>query len=143
MRPSVSQERVGGLDVAVPDAPRVRRVERQRDLNAVVDRLPEGHRPPVQPRAQRLAFEQFRDDVRRAGFDTGVIHRDDVRMVQAAGRTRFAGESGELLGGGGMQADDLQRDVPLQVRVARAIDLAHPARAQQRDDLIPAQPVAR
>jgi hypothetical protein len=64
-------------------------------------------------------------------------------MVQAARSTRFAAESGELLGGGGMQADDLQRDVPLQVRVARAIDLAHPARAQQRDDLIPAQPVAR
>ena len=85
----------------MPDAPRVRRVERQRDLDAVIDRLPEGHRPPVQPRAQRLAFEQFGDDVRRAGFDPDVVDRDDVRMVEAAGGTRFAAESGELLLGGG------------------------------------------
>ena len=31
----------------------------------------------------------------------------------------------------------------MQLRIARAIDLAHPAGAQQCDDLVAAQPVAR
>jgi hypothetical protein len=34
---------------------------------------------------------------------------------------------------------DLQRDVPLQLRVARAIDLAHAARAERGQDFVRAE----
>ena len=37
---------------------------------------------------------------------------------------------------------DLDRDVAIQLRVARAIDLAHSACAQRREDLVDANPSA-
>jgi hypothetical protein len=39
----------------------------------------------------------------------------------------------DAIGTGEVVADDLDGDVPIQLRVARPIDFAHPAGAQQRD----------
>jgi hypothetical protein len=39
-------------------------------------------------------------------------------------------------------AQDLQRDVPLQACIARAVDLAHSARAEQREDFVDANTAA-
>ena len=41
--------------------------------------------------------------------------------------------------GGQMGGEDLDRDVPVELRVPRAVDLAHPARAEGREDLIGAK----
>ena len=66
-----------------------------------------------------------------------VVDRDDVRVVQRPGRLRLLLEAPQAVrvlrvrGG-----QDLDRDVALQPRVAGAIDLAHPARADRAEDLV-------
>ena len=61
--------------------------------------------------------------------------REDFRLTPEAGEplhvmTPVVGE-------------DLQGDVAFQRRVARAVDLPHPARAEQRDDVVGTKAVAR
>ena len=57
---------------------------------------------------------------------------------------RFALEAREPIGVGRERVgQDLDRDVAIQLRVARAIDLAHPAGAERRQDLVGAEPRAR
>ena len=49
-------------------------------------------------------------------------------------------ESGERFGvAGELVGQDLDRDVALQPRVARPVDLAHPARAERGEDLVGAE----
>ena len=103
----------------------------------VVDRLARRQRRRAHPRAQRLALEQLRNDVRRALVRADVEDREDVRMVQRAGRCAPPARSGAAdrgLGEGGRQ--DLDRDLALQPRVARTIHLAHPTCAKKRQDLV-------
>ena len=58
-------------------------------------------------------------------------------MVQRGEELRFACEAGEAFRIAAERVgDDLDRDVAPQFRVARAIDFAHAASAQRRDDLI-------
>ena len=53
---------------------------------------------------------------------------------------RFALEPREPIGVGGERlGQDLDRDVAIQLRVARAIDLAHAAGAEGRQDLVRAE----
>ena len=55
----------------------------------------------------------------------------DVRMIQRGQHLRFALESREPVGISRERlGQDLDRDVAIQPRVARAIDLAHAARAK-------------
>ena len=57
--------------------------------------------------------------------------------IQRGERFRFTLEAGHTLGVGRERVgQNLDRDVPIERRVARAIHFAHPARANQRDDLI-------
>ena len=61
-------------------------------------------------------------------------------MVQRGRRTRLLLEAVEPVGVGGKGGrEDLDGDVPAEARVARAIDLAHAAGADERDDLIRAE----
>ena len=58
-------------------------------------------------------------------------------MVQRREHFRFALESREPIRVAGQGVwQDLDRDLAIQLRVARAIDLAHPADADRRNDLI-------
>ena len=62
-------------------------------------------------------------------------------MVEGSEDLRFAFEAREPVRIGRERVgQNLERDVALQLRVARAIDLAHPAGAEQRDDLVVAEP---
>ena len=61
----------------------------------------------------------------------------DVRVIQRGERLRLAREAGEAIGIGSERLrQDLDRDVAIEPRVARAIDLAHAAGAEQRDDFV-------
>ena len=61
----------------------------------------------------------------------------DVRMIQRRERLRFALEPREPLGIGGERlGQDLDRDVATELRVARAIDLAHAAGPEGGEDLV-------
>ena len=67
----------------------------------------------------------------------------DVRMIERGEHLRFALKPREPLGIGRERVgQDLQRDVATELRVARAIHLAHPARAEQADDLVDAERAA-
>ena len=64
-------------------------------------------------------------------------------MVQRRGGAGFLLESMEAVGvGGERDGQDLDRHVTTQPRIARAIDLAHAAGADDRDDFIGAEPLA-
>ena len=135
-------ERVGRFDVAMPDVLRVHRIQRLRDLDAVIDRLAERDRAAVDPGAQRLAFEQLGDDVRNARVGAYVEDGDDVRVVETAGGPRFAAESRDVFLAGRGPLQDLHRDFAMQLRIAGAVDLSHASGAQEADDLLAAETVA-
>ena len=61
----------------------------------------------------------------------------DVRMVQRREHLRFTAEPSNALGiVRDRGQEDLDRDVAIQLRVARAVDLAHSARANRRKDFV-------
>ena len=66
-----------------------------------------------------------------------VVERADVRVGQARDRACFAVEPfAELRVSRQRVGEDLDRDRAIQPRVARFLDLAHPARAEQRENLV-------
>src|SRR5690242_2463252 len=69
-----------------------------------------------------------------------LVDGGDVRMVETARRLRLLLEAAQPVG---IAREDrrkhLDRDVALQPRVARPVDLPHPARADRREDLVGAE----
>ena len=107
------------------------------DLNGVVERGAHRDGSAAQSVAQRLALEQLRHDVGRAVVHADVVHREDVRMIQRRSGSRFLLEALKPAGiGRGVRGKNLDRDVAPEARVAAAIDLAHPSRAEQRKDFV-------
>ncbi len=110
------------------DALLVRGVERERDLARVVERGREGQRA-----FQRLALHQLHDEV----VGTDVVQRADVGMIQRGDGAGFALESiAEVLG------RHLDGDVAADAGIVRAVDDAHSACANLRDDLVGAEAIA-
>ena len=73
-----------------------------------------------------------------------AINRPDVRMIQRGEHLRFTLETGKAIGipcKGVRQ--HLQRDLTIQLRVARAIHLAHAAGSKGGKDLVRAKSRAR
>ena len=82
--------------------------------------------------AQRHAVDVLHDDVgQRPGGGlrlTGVVDRDDRRVVQRRGVLRLAAEPKVEAGvTGQIGAQHLHRDVAVQAGVAGQVDLGHPA----------------
>ena len=76
------EQQVGGLDVAVQHATRVRVLERGRDVAPYSGRLRDRElRAPVEHAAQASALEQLEDHERHVVL-TPVVHGHDVRVVQ-------------------------------------------------------------
>ena len=93
--------------------------------------------PLLSSLAQRLAFEQLRHDVGHAVVHADVVDREDVRVIQRRSGARFLLEALKPAGiGRGVRGKNLDRDVAPEPRVAGAIDLAHPAGAEQRKDFV-------
>ena len=92
----------------------------------------ERHRPARDSIGQRLALDEFED---QRGHAVGLfepVDRADVRMIERCQDPRLAFEPRESIGIARKEArQDLDRHVAAELRVARAIDLAHAARAQQ------------
>src|SRR5437879_4594823 len=65
-------------------------------------------------------------------------------MIERGEHLRFTLEAGHAVGvGGEVREQDFERDVAAETRVASAVDFAHAARAEQRDDLVRADFGAR
>ena len=143
-RSSVGDQQILGLEIAVRDSLLVRRREPSRDLNGIRDRFAHGHGPGRSRSRNRLPFEQFGHDERRIALRADVVHRQDVGMVQRCGRVCFLLESAEAIGIGRERGGQhLDRDVAPKSRIARAIDLAHAARADLGGNLIHPEAGAR
>ena len=99
----------------------------------------------IAPRAIRcdkiLAFDEFHHEARAVPADLfESVDRGDVRMIQRRERLRFALETRQAIGIVGERVrQNLDRDLASQLRVARAIHLAHAAGTEYRDDLIRAE----
>jgi hypothetical protein len=86
---------------------------------------------------QRLPFDQLHHERERAGRFLDAVDVRDVRVVERRQHLRLSVESVEPLGIRREQLrQHLDRDVAIQPRIARAIDLAHAAGAEGGNDLV-------
>ena len=94
-------------------------------------------RPGRNDLGQVTPFDQLHHQCMRGAGVFEPVNRGDVRMIQRREHLRFAPKPREPIG---VDAEglgkDLQRDVAPELRVPRAIHLAHPAGAQGREDVV-------
>jgi hypothetical protein len=116
------RERLGHRDAQLPDA-----LDRQAaSCNVLVEALP---------------LDQLHRQEAGRGVVLDRVQGDDVRVVERRYGARLALEALEPLRvRGEALRQHLERDVAAEPGVARAVDLAHPARAQRGDDLVAAEP---
>ena len=108
------------------------------DLHSVFEDLTKRKRTFAQPVSERLAVEQLHDDV----VLSDVVERADVGMRELRDGLRLAREAKLELGVlGEFRGEDLHRYRAVEPRVARPVDLPHPARPDRRDDFV--RPQAR
>ena len=106
-------------------------------LNRDRERPIERQRASCEPLGQRLALEILHDQEVNPVLAADVMERADVRMIQRGDGARLTLEALASLGiVGDLRRQDLDRHVPTEPGVAGAVDLAHPARAEPRVDLI-------
>ena len=139
--PVRGQEDVRGLEVAVRDRLRVGGGEAMGHVHRGLDRLPQRQGALAQPLAQRLAFEQLRDDVGATAVGPHVVDDDHVRVGEGGDGSRLPLESAEAVPiAGDVVGEDLDRHVATEPRVARAVDLTHPPGPDEVEDLVRSQP---
>ena len=138
--PVFEHEYVVGLEVAVHDAARVRRLQTARDLRGYGERFAGRQRSPVKKVAQRLAVEKLRNCVTHAVVVAEVVNRQDVGVRNRRHRTRLALEACDAIGIGGEGfRQNLDRDLAAQVRIVSPIHFAHSAGADRADDFVGAE----
>jgi hypothetical protein len=94
-------------------------------------------RSTIQSRRQGLALNVLEDQVIHVALAADVVEAADVRMCQRGGGARFVHETFPQQGiAGGLVANHLDRDDPIEATIARAVDLAHPAGADGRQNLV-------
>ncbi len=134
---------VRGFQVAMDDSQPVRRFESLCDLS--------GNRQCFIERngATRDALRQVfaRHELHGEGMDAaGLLEPVDLRdvlMVERRKGLRFAPEAGDAVRVGRERlGQDLDRDIAVEPRVSRPVDLPHPAGAEGREDFIRTQACA-
>ena len=91
-----------------------------------------GSAPRAMPLRQILTLDQFHDQRPDAAVVFEAVDVRDVRVVQRRQRLGFAGEPRQPFGVAGEEiGQHLDRDIAVERRVARPIDLAHPAGAEE------------
>ncbi len=119
------------------DAAVVRVAQRFRQLHAVPYDLFDGKRASRQPRAERLPLDELHRDVGLAAGLADFVDRADVRMVERGRGPRLSHESrpgARIIEA--VRREDLDGDVPMEMFVVGAIDLAHAAGTELVDDAV-------
>ncbi len=149
--PVGGDEQVLRLQVAMHDALFVRTRQAVSNLDRVIDGLADREssgrarrttrsRPSREPLAQRLSFEQLRDDVGRPVVRADVVDREDVGMVQRGGRPCLLFKAAKAIGvGRESSGQHFDGHIARETGIARPIDLAHPAGAERSQDLVGAK----
>ena len=126
------------------DPARVRRAQAARDLDGDVERRVDGKGPGAEARAQRLAFQALRHDVRGVVVVPDVVHGEHVRVVEGARGARLPLERVHpLFGVEGVRKQELDGHVAPEALVPRPPHLTHPARSQPPRDHVGADAIAR
>ena len=90
-------------------------------------------RDVLEPLRERLALDELEHQEADAVRLLDAVDRADVRMIQRGEHPRLALEARQPIRVARERArQDLDRDVATELRVARAVHLAHAARAEQR-----------
>ncbi len=132
--PAVTPDQhVRRLHVAMDDAADVGGMERLADLGAHPGGLSRGQRPGLaDDRRQVLALDQLHHDVRPGVVLAEVVDGDDVGVAQRRSRTGLVAEPGQEVGvASELGPQQLDGDVALELRVARAIDPGHAALSEK------------
>ena len=131
---------VCGFEIAVNDPVLVRGLQGVGDLPCDGQRLVQRDRAAAQPLRQILTFDELHDEGVHAVRILEAVNVRDVRMVEGGEYLRLALKACEPVGVVRKQIrKDFDRDVAIELRVACAIDLAHSACADRRDDFVRAE----
>ena len=118
------------------DALAVRRLERVGNLEREAQHLVHGHRRAHDALLERLAAHELEDEEADAVDLLEAVDRGDVRVVQRCEDVRLARESREPVGVlRECLGQDLEGDLALEARVARAPDLAHASGPERGENL--------
>ena len=85
------------------------------------------------PIRKRRAFDEFQDERVRAAGIFEAVDGGDVRMVERREHLRFAWNRAKRSPSRVKPRQNLQRDVAIQLRIPRPIDLSHAACADGRE----------
>ena len=97
-------------------------------------------RPPRDSGRNGLAVDVFHDDELKTVAFTDVVNSGDIRMIQRGRRAGFTLEAlHPIRVPCQVPRENLERDGPIEPRVAREINLTHAAGAKQGHDLIVAE----
>ena len=116
------------------------RFERFGNLLRDGQRLVERDRAERDAPRQVVALDELHHDRTHTATFFEAVDVRDVRVIDGRQRLRFACEPREPLGVAGERVgQDLQRDIAIELRIARTEYLAHPARADAGDDFVDAE----
>jgi len=128
----------------VDDPLLVRRFERLGDLLRNPQGVGDRHRTLRQTACQSRAVNELEDEGSTAAAVFESVDLRDVGMIERSKDLRLASKSAEPLGVGDEQLrQDLDGDVPIQFRIARAIHLAHAAGPEGRQHFVGAEASTR
>ena len=98
----------------------------------------------LHPLTQASALQAFRYEERDAAVLAGVVHGENVRVIERAGRSRFFRKTPDVLGiTGVVRQENLDGDIAAQTIVAGPPDLARPSGSQQTKDGVRADALSR
>jgi len=131
------QKDVVRLEIAVDEPLVVRRGESAGDLHRAVGGSANRQRPLCEAIAERLAVEQFHHGVGAGFVRPDVEDREDVRMRQRRDGLALALEPREAVPVAGKRSGrDFDRHEAIEPWIARFVDFAHPAGADDGHDLV-------
>src|SRR5689334_686588 len=115
----------------------MRRIERVCDLNCPIEEGVQWKRLSLNLVRQRLAFEQFHRNIRRAVEFSDLVNRANVGMIDGSSGFRFTLES---LNGGSVAAhlfrEELQCNFALKLQIFGTVHNTHAAAAKLLDHAI-------
>ncbi len=131
-QPVRPDENVSRLDVAMNEPSCVDEIQAGTELAHQRQQLVPGQRPALaKVGGQSAAFELFHHDEGSPLHRTHRIHRDDVRVFQARGQSRFALEPGDQLRiPRQLAGQNLDRDLSIQLQIVSEVDGAHSTLSQ-------------